>query len=323
LLTKPWFLLPTQVAHDIAPFFLRAYGKMRGPKTFTWEPREWRGLKFSNPLGIAGGVDKNAEQLRGWWALGAGFLEIGTVTPLAQGPNPGQIMARDISHQALWNKMGFPGKGAVVALQNLRAAKPYHTPIFVNVGKNRATPNELAHQDYEKCMRSLAEVADVFVVNLSSPNTKGLRELLQPQNLKKFLDSTLTARSGKPVLLKLSPDMSETEIRTTLDTAIQAGIDGFVLTNTTLSRENYMRFSDEGGVSGAPLRALSEKALTVAVNHLGKKRDQLLVSVGGVMNAQDVWQRLEIGADLVQVYSALIFTGPSFFKQVTQARRQI
>lgn len=307
------------MAHDIAPFFLRAYGALCGPQTLTWRSVHWRGLHFSNPVGIAGGVDKNAETLKGWWAFGAGFVEVGTVTPQPQGPNPGRIMSRDIQHQALWNKMGFPSKGVDFVAAQLQSHRPYHTPVFVNVGKNRTTPNEIAHLDYQKCMQSLAGLADAFVINLSSPNTKGLRELLEPQNLKKFLAGTLAARPAVPVLLKLSPDMTESEIRTTLDTSIAAGVDGFILTNTTLARPSYLQFPVEGGMSGAPLREQSVKALCIATSHLGAKREQLIVSAGGVMTGEDVCERLDIGADLVQVYAALIYSGPHFFRQVCHA----
>lgn len=309
------------MAHDVAPFFLRAYGALKAPATLECRPFQWRGLRFANRFGIAGGVDKNAENLRGWWALGAGFVEVGTITPRPQGPNPGKILRRDRARSALWNRMGFPSHGIAVAAENLRAARPFHTPVFVNIGKNRATPNERAAEDYARGLRELAEFADAFVINLSSPNTAGLRDLLRPRNLDHFLAETLAARpADTPVLLKLSPDMAENEIRSTLDLAVARGVDGFVLTNTTLAREAGMKFPAEGGVSGAPLAPLSLRALRTAKRHLGDS-DHLLVSVGGVLSAADAQTRLDAGADLVQVYTALVYHGPNFFRDVCRQLR--
>lgn len=305
------------MAHDVAPFFLRAYGNLSKPQKLEWRPLTWRGLNFVNPMGIAGGVDKNADCVRGWWALGAGFVEVGTITPEPQGPNPGEIMSRNVPAQALWNRMGFPSKGIEVARRNLKSAQPFSTPVFVNIGKNRNTPNDKAALDYRRGLNELKDVTDAFVVNLSSPNTSGLRDLLLPHNLKKFLSDTLSERPSQiPVLLKLSPDMTADEIRSTLDTAGNAGVDGYILTNTTLSRVPAIPFPTEGGMSGAPLRELSMVALRTAVQHLGKKRSQLLISAGGIINSGDVAARLDAGADLVQTYSGLIYNGPNFFRNV-------
>jgi dihydroorotate dehydrogenase len=320
---RPWLLLPPQWAHDLSSLALPIYSLIHGQKTPHWKSFTWRDLHFANPLGIAGGVDKNADHLNEWWSLGCGFVEIGTVTPRAQEPNPGKIMDRDLHLQAMWNKMGFPSAGAEDVFYNLMSYAPnYRTPVFVNIGKNRYTPNEEAVNDYVTLIDKFRPLADAFVVNISSPNTKGLRELQSKENLSKLLGPILDKVSHfepTPVLVKLSPDMDEELLSNTVLHCQSLGIDGFVLTNTTLSRPNGCHFPAEGGLSGAPLKDLSKNALKVAVESLGKKREGLLiVSAGGVLSAEDVFERLQMGADLVQIYSALIFHGPGFFHEVAR-----
>ncbi len=320
---KPWLLLPPQIAHDLTPFALPLVSLVHGRKTPEWDGFTWRGLQFKNRIGIAGGVDKNAENLKEWWSLGTGFVEVGTVTPYQQEPNPGKIMDRDKNLKALWNKMGFPSHGADEVFYNLSFYAPnFRTPIFVNIGKNRNTPNHLAVEDYLHLVDKLRPFADAFVVNISSPNTKGLRELQNKENLQALLGPILDRVSHyepTPVLVKLSPDMGEEAFAATVSTCQEIGVDGFVLTNTTLTRPTNCRFSEEGGLSGAPLKDLSRRALEIAVQTLGKKREgMLLVSVGGIMTPDDVFERLQMGADLVQIYSALIFHGPHFFHDVAR-----
>lgn len=319
---KPWFWLSAQKAHDLAPFALKALAAFRDPTTYVWRPKKWRSLQFANPLGIAGGVDKDGALIEEWWTFGPGFLEIGTVTPEPQGPNPGKIMGRDLKAQALWNKMGFPGSGANTVRSHLDdLPNPKLTPVFVNIGKNRTTPNELAARDYAKCMSTLAGFADAFVINISSPNTSGLRELLQPTFFESFLREVLIARKKTktphtPLLLKISPDLEDKDLVSVIETAHRLGIDGFIATNTTLHRETNSPFPQEGGVSGRPLADRSKTALKRIIEILGSHRgDTLIVSVGGVMSPDDVLERLDMGADLVQVYSALIFEGPQFFEK--------
>lgn len=318
---KPWLWLPPHWAHDLGPIALKIIGQFSENPPPTWKTFLWRGLVFKNPLGIAGGVDKNAEGIRGWWALGAGFLEIGTVTPLPQEPNPGKIMDRHLPSRSLWNRMGFPSAGAKEVRANLKALKPYRTPVFVNIGKNRQTPNESAVQDYLSLIQDFAGLADAFVVNISSPNTSGLRDLQGPETLGKLLTSLVNAarQFQTPLLLKLSPDMGLQALAEAVITADNAGVDGFILTNTTLSRPDNIPFPAEGGLSGAPLKDLSIKCLQTALTALGPRRaGKLIVSVGGVMTGADVFERLNLGADLVQVYSALVLEGPGFFRKVAR-----
>lgn len=261
--------------------------------------------------------------------MGCGFAEVGTVTPRPQKANSGVIVDRSIEDQALWNKMGFPSNGLEDFYFNLRDFKHHSQfPVFSNIGKNRTTPNSEASLDYIELMQRLTEVSDLFVLNISSPNTKGLRELAQPDYLNDFLNPIINFNKKlskpKPLLLKLSPDLSEEELIIILNTACEIGIDGFVLTNTTLSRSTSKQFPSEGGVSGLPLKTLSLTALTIAANYLKTKgytqgqNKKLLISVGGVMTAHDVFERIKLGADLVQVYSALTFSGPSFFRNVAE-----
>ncbi|MCB0349823.1 MAG: quinone-dependent dihydroorotate dehydrogenase [Bdellovibrionales bacterium] len=318
---KPWLSLPAGIAYKLSHPLLKLIGLAKSPRTFTWRPFTWRGLQFANPLGISGGLDKNAEYLNAWWALGAGFVEIGTVTPLAQTPNPGKIIARDNKHHAVWNKMGFPNEGVAAVKSRLKQIKrPYHTPLFINIGKNRQTENKNASQDYLHCIRELKPYADAFIVNVSSPNTAGLRDLLTPENLANLLKPLISECAGKvPLLLKLSPDMTDSDFSSALVSSLELGIDGWILTNTTLARDIDLNFSKEGGVSGRPLAARSKELLKLAVQTLGDKRHgKLLISVGGVMTAKDVFERLNLGAQLVQIYSALIFEGPTFFCQVAE-----
>ncbi|MNJ92585.1 Dihydroorotate dehydrogenase [compost metagenome] len=320
---KPWLLLPPQWAHDLSPLALPLISLIHGKKTPEWHSLTWRGLHFKNPMGIAGGVDKNAENLKDWWALGCGFVEVGTVTPREQGANPGKIMDRDMRLHAMWNKMGFPSHGADEVFFNLASYGPnYRTPIFVNIGKNRHTPNHEAVNDYLDLVDKLRPFADVYVVNISSPNTKGLRDLQNKENLRDLLCPIIDRVSHfepTPVLVKLSPDMGEEALAETVVACQEMGVDGFVLTNTTLTRPTGCHFPKEGGLSGAPLKELSRRSLEIAVQSLGKKREgMLLVSVGGILTPDDVFERLQMGADLVQIYSALVFHGPQFFHDVAR-----
>lgn len=322
---RPWLLLPPKLAHDLTPFVLPFISFAFGKETPEWNSFTWRNLTFANPLGLAGGVDKDAEHLHEWWNLGCGFVEVGTVTPRTQSANPGKIMDRDHKLQAMWNKMGFPSHGADEVFYNLSSYAPqFRTPVFVNIGKNRTTPNHDAVRDYLTLVDKFRPFADAYVVNISSPNTQGLRELQNKDNLRNLLLPILDKVSHfepTPVLIKLSPDMGDEALAEAITHCHEMGVDGFVLTNTTLTRPSGSHFPTEGGLSGAPLKNLSQRALQIAVQILGKNKDnKLLVSAGGIMSPDDVFERLQMGANLVQIYSALVFYGPTFFHEV--ARKQ-
>jgi dihydroorotate dehydrogenase len=326
---KPWFWLPAKLAHDLSPYAIEIYSKIFGKsKTPTWDPLTYKNLIFKNRLGIAGGVDKNADHLAAWESLGCGFLEMGTVTPIAQSPNTGKIIDRDLATQSLWNKMGFPSAGADEALYNLRNFKTHsQTPVFVNIGKNRITENFKAHEDYIFLLERFSEFADAFVINISSPNTAGLRDLAKKENLDLFLNPLMTAVQNlnltQPILIKLSPDLAPDDMNSVINSCLAHNVDGFVLTNTTLSRSGLKQYPAEGGVSGSPLSELSKQALKIVVTACAdQKTKKLIISAGGVMTERDVFERIKMGADLVQVYTALIYNGPGFFRKVAHVAQE-
>ncbi len=225
--------------------------------------------------------------------------------------------------------MGFPNKGAVHVATNLKKlVRPYATPLLVNIGKNRETTNVDAYKDYLSLIDTFENTADAFVINISSPNTSGLRELFKPEFLTGFL-AQLRAHTRRPLLLKLSPDLADAAFAEVLDTSLAAGVDGWIISNTTTAREinpvtQAPYFEAAGGVSGRPLAQRSLFLLKSAVNHLGARRgDRLLISAGGVSSPEDVFERLALGADLVQIYSALIFSGPGFLKKVAVAAESL
>ncbi len=314
---KPWLWLPPEWSHALAPRVLPLLALCASKGSSRWKPLTWKGLNFENPLGIAGGVDKEGTQLLAWQNLGAGFLEVGTVTPRPQGPNPGLIMDRDLNTLSVWNKMGFPNPGAEsVKKQLLKIESKIKVPLFINLGKNRDTENQEALKDYSLAFQILKDCADTFVVNISSPNTKGLRDLQGREHLRNLLAGLRQIASDKKLLLKLSPDLTSDSLKEALDLGVQEQMDGFILTNTTLQRNLGSPYPIEGGVSGAPLKNLSRFALEQTVKHLGNiKKDYLLVSVGGILDFEEVQWRLQNGADLTQVYAALVYSGPLFFQK--------
>lgn len=323
---RPWLWLSPSLAHKISPQVLNGMRYLHpGAKPPEWRPLEWRGLYFPNRLGLAGGVDKDAKNIKAWWTFGAGFLEVGTITPEPQPGNTPPVLDRDVSNLAVWNRLGFPSQGVEkVRRRLLKLKKPFVAPVFANIGKNATTPLEQAHNDYIQLLEKLAGTVDGFVINISSPNTKGLRELLKPEKLTDFLTPILATRPKdfSPILLKLSPDMEDTELERVLEISLALGIDGWIFTNTSQGIRDNLAFPKEGGVSGKPLAPRAKEVLVRALEILGTRRKgRLIVSVGGVLNGDDVAERLALGADLVQVYSALIFEGPTFFKQVAEWQR--
>lgn len=319
---KPWLWIPAHWAHELSPYGLKISSLFQPLDIPEWKSFTWRGLHFNNPLGLAGGVDKNGLSVMDWWKHGAGFIEVGTVTPLPQKANPGKIIARDATKQAVWNRMGFPSQGGYEVLSNLKLLEERRTPLLINIGKNRQTPLNQSTEDYLSLMSLLHEYADIFVINISSPNTKDLRLLLTPQNFTNFLSPVVQYAknlNNKPVLVKLSPDEDNLALQEMIQTAASVGIDGFVLTNTTTHRPQNISFPVEGGMSGLPLKNRSMECLQILVQTLGpQKKDFLIISAGGVSDSKDVFDRLDAGADLVEVYSTLIFNGPCFFREVAK-----
>ena len=340
---KPWLLLPAKLAHDVAPFGLDLLASFTSEVEADVLPFEWsrksRTLYFRNPLGIAGGVDKDGTQIWGWRHFGAGFVEVGTVTPLAQKPNEGKIIGRDTVHEALWNRMGFPGRGARFVRAQIRDFRrdeaqaedrgeiaPRRLPVFLNVGKQRTTELDRASADYTWLIDFFTQkknvfetpIIDAFVINISSPNTKGLRDLFSRDRLYEFmapLAEKLDA-AAMPGLLKLSPDMDVETLAAAVDVSVRLDIDGFIATNTTANRPSGIDFPTEGGLSGGPLKLRSREVLQNLIEILGARREnRLIVSAGGVLSGLEASTRLRLGADLVQTYSGLVFQGPRFFDE--------
>lgn len=281
------------------------------------------GLEFSNPIGLAAGYDKNGIGMKGLACLGFGHIELGTVTPLPQAGNHQPRIFRLPEDQALINRMGFPNVGASSLLQRLRSGKPRNVIVGVNIGKGGTTPIEDAVGDYVSMLNMFYRLADYLVINISSPNTIGLRRLQAREHLEVLLGECALAKESLqvehhknlPLLLKLAPDLSGSEIDDALDVLVAKGMDGVIATNTTTVREGLRsKFSGEGGgLSGAPLRARSLEV----VSHIYKITSGKLpiIGVGGIMSADDAKAMLDVGASLVQVFTGLIYRGPGLVKQ--------
>ncbi len=280
------------------------------------------GLRFPSPLGVAAGLDKDAKHYEALGALGFGFVEVGTLTPRPQGANPGRILARLPADRALLNRMGFPNKGAEAAARRL-ARGQRQTIVGVNVGKNRETANEDAAGDYVQAARLLAPYADYLVLNVSSPNTPGLRELEAAAQLGPLVRVVGEASGEVPLLVKISPDLGDPELEAVADMAVELGLAGIIATNTTVRRDGLRTpdaelarraWPEGGGVSGAPLRA---RSLEVLRRLRARTRGRLVViSAGGVASADDVWDRVLAGATLVQTYTGFVYGGPAWPRAV-------
>lgn len=284
------------------------------------------GLKFKNPVGLAAGFDKNAEMMDEMANLSFGFVEIGTVTPLPQAGNPKPRMFRLKEDKALINRMGFNNQGVEVVADRIKhyqqnSNRNRKLIIGGNIGKNKTTPNEDAVSDYIKCFDRLFDVVDYFVVNVSSPNTPGLRELQEKEPLKMLLQ-TLQQRNNKngisrPVLLKIAPDLSNAQLDDIVEIVIEIGIAGVIATNTTIGREGLMspkNKNEAGGLSGKPLTDRS----TEVIRYLSEKSGKAfpIIGVGGIHSAADALEKLEAGASLVQLYTGFIYEGPGLVKQI-------
>ncbi len=278
------------------------------------------GLSFPSPLGIAAGLDKDAEHFEGLGAIGFGFVEVGTLTPRAQDPNPGPILARVTADRALLNRMGFPNKGAEAAARRLARRRMI---VGANVGKNRDTALDHAAGDYAEAARLVAPHADYLVLNVSSPNTPGLRDLESVGLLRPLVEAVQHAVADKPLLVKISPDLSDEDIDAVADMALELGLAGIVATNTTLRRDGLrtpaaevteLAWPEGGGVSGAPLKARSLEVLRRLRARVGDRL--VLISAGGVESPDDVWERVLAGATLVQAYTGFIYGGPAWPRAV-------
>lgn len=277
------------------------------------------GRAFGSPVGLAAGLDKNAQAVPAWGALGFGFVEVGTVTPLAQPGNERPRLFRLPADEALINRMGFNNAGAEALHARLSALADRPVPVWVNIGRNKATPHEEATADYLRCVSALQDVADAFVVNVSSPNTPGLRALQAADDLAALLRAVLdevergrvrSARRSPPVLVKLAPDLHAADFEASVGAVLDSGADGVIVSNTTLARDGltHLHRGQAGGLSGRPLGTRST-ALVRAAYRLTRGRVPV-VGVGGVFTAADAYAKLRAGASLVEVYTGLIYGGP-------------
>jgi dihydroorotate dehydrogenase len=285
------------------------------------------GLTFQNPIGMAAGYDKDGVGWRGLAALGFGHIELGTVTPRPQPGNPQPRLFRLVEDQAVINRMGFNNRGAQYMAKQLRGPRPAGLILGVNIGKNKLTPVETAVDDYLTLAKTFAPLADYLAVNVSSPNTPGLRSLQSRQALSELLiplaaeKQKLGLQIGRnvPILVKLAPDLDDAELDAALDVIVETGMDGVIISNTTISRPPLRspHAEETGGLSGAPLTRLSTEMVRKVVQRL---EGQLpVVASGGVMNATDAQEKLDAGACLVQVYTGMIYSGPGLVKEILNA----
>jgi dihydroorotate dehydrogenase len=320
-----------ETAHHLGMVVVRAGGlRVLAPllRRFTRpDPRlrtEALGLVFESPFGIAAGFDKNAVGAMGLWALGFGHVEVGTVTAVPQDGNPKPRLFRLIADRALINRMGFNNRGAAAAAARLERMRRRHPrPVLgVNIGKSRVVDVADATEDYVTSTRAVAPVADYLVVNVSSPNTPGLRGLQAAETLRPLLEAVRDAAGATPLLVKIAPDLEDDEIDAIAALAVDVGLAGIVATNTTISREGLttdaavVEASGAGGLSGAPLRARALEVLRRV--RAAVPEDFCVIAAGGVETAADVVERLAAGADLVQGYSAFIYEGPFWGRKLNR-----
>jgi dihydroorotate dehydrogenase len=283
------------------------------------------GLTFKNPVGLAAGFDKDAKLIDEIACLGFGFVEIGTLTPQPQPGNDKPRLFRLPKDQALINRMGFNNEGVAAAVARLKK-RTENIIVGGNIGKNKSTPNESAHEDYAYCFNTLYDHVDYFVVNVSSPNTPGLRELQEKAPLQRLLqtmkDLTLKKAVAKPVLLKIAPDLSTGQLDDIIEILNVTGMDGVIATNTTISREGLETESSElarigqGGLSGKPLGKRSTEIIRYLRSKLGK--DFPIIGAGGIMSPADALEKLQAGADLIQLYTGFIYEGPGLIKRINK-----
>ncbi len=344
LLRNFLFLFDAEKVHYFSMNALKFFCKISVVKNFiqkkfipneTALERKYFGLIFSNPVGLAAGFDKNAKYLKELSLLGFGFVEVGTVTPLPQDGNLKPRLFRLPKDKAIINRMGFNNDGAKVIAERLKKFQIKKNKSKINsinkliiggnIGKNKNTPNEDAWKDYEICFNLLYDVVDYFVVNVSSPNTPGLRDLQQKDSLQKILlhlqNLNQTKKVQRPLLLKISPDLLPNELDDIIDLAIEINLDGLIATNTTISRDNLIsqknKIDEAGGLSGKPL---SDKSTSIT-NYIFEKTNGKIpiISSGGIFTAEDAKEKFASGAALVQVWTGFIYEGPSIVKNICKS----
>jgi dihydroorotate dehydrogenase len=324
------FKLDPEVAHDLTLKSLSALGPgaaLLGAGADAGEARRVMGIDFPNPVGLAAGLDKNGEYIDALGALGFGFLEIGTVTPRPQPGNPKPRMFRLTEHEALINRLGFNNHGVQAMLRNIERSS-YRGVLGINVGKNFDTPNERAADDYLACMEAVYGPATYIAINISSPNTRNLRDLQSSEALDALLTevmakrASLAARYGraKPLLVKVAPDLDDEQVEAIAALALKHRVDGLIATNTTVSRtavKGHRHEFQAGGLSGRPVFAPSTAILSKLAAALQGRVP--LIGVGGILSGADARAKIEAGASLVQVYTGFIYRGPDLIQQARRA----
>ncbi len=325
---KPWlFRLDAERAHTLTVKMMiiaHRLGMLKSVVDAPQQPRTVMGLSFPNVLGLAAGMDKSASAVEAWGALGFGFVEVGTLTPRPQPGNPKPRLFRLPEHQALINRMGFNNPGIQSAVAKLRHRKT-KAVVGVNIGKNFDTPNEKAVDDYLICLKAAYPVADYIAVNISSPNTKGLRDLQAEDSVRQLVSAlkkeqaSLQKEHGKtvPLLVKIAPDLNDMQIEALARVFNEQAIDGVIATNTTIDRSavtGHALAEEAGGLSGAPVRERS--TLVIQAFRMLLKETVPVIGVGGILSGADAAEKMKAGAALVQVYSGLVYRGPGLVREV-------
>jgi dihydroorotate dehydrogenase len=337
IIRRFFFLFDAEQVHYFAMNMLRLicslpFGRKWIAKMYTLRNNElaivFLGMQMRNPVGLAAGFDKNAKYLTELEALGFGFVEIGTVTPIAQVGNEKPRLFRLPKDKAIINRMGFNNDGLDAVAERLKIWRAKHSvsPLIIggNIGKNKVTPNEDAWKDYATCFEKLFAYVDYFVVNVSSPNTPGLRELQEKPALQKILTHLQTLNvahtKAKPLLLKIAPDLTQEQLLDVIDLAVQIKLDGLVVSNTTLSRadlktdQSTVEKIGAGGLSGLPLQQRSTDVISFIHQHTTGKLP--IIGSGGIFSADDAKQKIKAGASLVQVWTGFIYEGPAIVKNI-------
>lgn len=326
------FKLDAEKAHDVSINGLRALQSLG--LTPLLEPNlknnpiNIMGLKFPNRIGLAAGLDKSGQCINGFGSMGFGFVEVGTITPRPQSGNPKPRLFRLKEHNAIINRMGFNNPGIENAIDNIiKSSKGYSGIVGVNIGKNKITPNAEALDDYMKGLRSFYNIADYIAVNVSSPNTSGLRELQSPEYARKLISPLMKERDLLshqyekivPIAVKLDPDMQRDQIMALAELFLELKIDAVIATNTTVSRDKVQdhNLSQElGGLSGKPLHSQSNDAIHNFKNSLN---DEIpIIGVGGILSKKDAEEKIEAGAKLLQIYTGLIYKGPALIRELVE-----
>jgi dihydroorotate dehydrogenase len=326
------FLFPPEAAHHITAFIIRLLMAVPGMRSLILKIYEVsdsrlsvnkRGLRFKNPVGLAAGFDKDALLYKNFRSFGFGFIEVGTVTPIAQDGNPKPRLFRLPKDRVLINRMGFNNRGVeAMALQLMD--RPKDLIVGGNIGKNKNTSENAAVEDYLLCFEKLYGLVDYFTVNVSSPNTPGLRKLQEREPLEHLLGSLVKLRNSfsvyKPILLKIAPDLTDDQLHEIAEIVISSGIDGIVATNTTISRDGLISKASEiedcgsGGLSGWPLKARATRIIRLMRQALGA--EYLIMGCGGIENGEDAVEKIKAGADVVQIYTGFIYRGPKLVKEI-------